>query len=89
MKLENFYFIGWPAGRGGKIGKNRKKSGMVNVFSKQVDRQARWSGKTGHEGMVRQGGRPKNQAWKVMKAWLGKVVRLLGQAGKVVRQGRS
>jgi hypothetical protein len=44
MKLENFYFIGWPAGRGGKIGKNQKKSGMVNVFSKQVGRQARWSG---------------------------------------------
>jgi hypothetical protein len=44
MKLENFYFIGWPAGRGGKIGKNQKKSDMVNVFSKQVGRQARWSG---------------------------------------------
>ena len=45
--------------------KNRKKSGIANAFSRQVDRQARWLGKAGHEGMARQGGRPKNQAWRV------------------------
>ena len=77
--------------------KNRKKSGMANAFSRQVDRQARWLGKVGHEGMARQGGRPGGQAggqacW-VMKVWLGKVEGFWGRQarwlGKVGHEGMA
>jgi len=42
----------------------------------------------GHEGMVRQGGRPKNQAWRVMKVWSGRQARWSGRwSGKAGHEG--
>jgi hypothetical protein len=89
MKLENFYFIGWPAGRGGKIGKIGKNQAwsmfLVNRLTGRQGGQARqvmkaWLGKV--EGQkIRQGGH------EGMVRQGGRF--FFGQAGKVIRLIRS